>query len=78
MEESGITVKIISLLYTIKFKKTQKPASPDFFETIYQIITTLPYDHKLYQMAVKYSKRPYNIPPISILRSKKNTQIGIF
>jgi hypothetical protein len=44
-----------------------------FFQTQYtrtgggicQITTTLPNGHKIYQMAVKYSKRPLNIPTFS-------------
>jgi hypothetical protein len=38
---------------------------------IYQRTTTLPNGHKIYQIAVKYCKRPKNIPTFSILRPSK-------
>jgi hypothetical protein len=38
---------------------------------IYQITTTLPNCHKIYQMTVAYFKWPKNIPAFSILRPSK-------
>jgi hypothetical protein len=50
------------------------PGLPDFFDTIYQSGGNLPNCHKMYQMAVIYSKRPNNILAFSSPRpSKINT-----
>jgi hypothetical protein len=56
----------------------QVPGLPDFsWHNIpnrgqaYQIATTLPNDHRIYKMAVKYSKWPQNTPTFSLLRSWK-------
>jgi hypothetical protein len=38
---------------------------------IYQITTTLPNGHRIYQRNVKYSKWPWNIPAFSMLRPSK-------
>jgi hypothetical protein len=46
-------------------------------EKIYQTDKKLPHDHKIYQMALIYSKWAYNIPTWSILRPSKFTQNGI-
>jgi hypothetical protein len=52
-----------------RFFLTQKYQNGEKY--IIQIITTLTYDHKIYEMAVKYSKLSSNIHPFSILMSSK-------
>jgi hypothetical protein len=58
---------------------------PDFsrrnipkLEKIYHIATKLPNGHKMYQMAVLYSKWTRIYQPLSIRRPRKITQIWIF
>jgi hypothetical protein len=55
-----------------------QPGLPDFSShnipkggKIYQIVTKLFNGHKMYQMAIIYSKRPNNMPIFSIPRTSK-------
>jgi hypothetical protein len=41
------------------------------WDKIYQITTKLPNDHKIYQMAIIYSKGALNVPTFSFPRSSK-------
>jgi hypothetical protein len=61
------------------------PDLPDFslhnipkWGKIYQIATTLPNGHKIYQMAVVYSKWPQKYQPFPFQGLPMFTQIGIF
>jgi hypothetical protein len=49
-----------------------------FRGTTYQNGENLPNDHKIYQMVVKYSKWPQNIPTLSFARSFKIYPYGNF
>jgi hypothetical protein len=67
-----------SLCTLFLFTRKQGAGLPDFswhnipkLGKIYQLTTTLPNDHKIYLMAVKYSKWECNIPTISNLRPSK-------